>query len=160
MHQWDEAEGYLREALSGLESIGAINVTQVYVLMEWGRLALMKNELHNAKSYFVKALALAEQIEHHPEQALCHQRLSEVHEQLNQFPQALEHYKAFHVINETVTGEQSAKRLAVLNITYQVEATQHERERSIDYRQFSFSGRWRSKSAYRISLRTCLAWIV
>ena len=127
MGQLDQAEVYLRESLSGIEVQGP-NVTHVYVLEEWGRFCLAKNDLQGAETSLEQALELAVKLDRRVEQARCHEDLSKVYERQSHFPKALEHYRKFHSLNEVTTGEQVTKRLAVLNVTHQVESAQREAE--------------------------------
>jgi signal transduction histidine kinase len=127
MGRLDEADAYLKESMSGLDTYGW-NVTHVNVLQEWSRICLIKNDMQGAESYLLRALELAVKLDQRAEQAICHKSLAAAYEQQGQYSKALEHYKEFHALNETVTGEQASKRLAVLNITYQVEAAQRETE--------------------------------
>ena len=127
MGRLDEADVYLQESMSGLEAYGW-NVTHVNVLQEWSRICLAKNDAQGALSYLLRALELAARLDQRAEQAACHKALAAVYERQSQNAKALEHYKEFHALNEAVIGERASKRLAVLSVTYQVEAAQREAE--------------------------------
>jgi diguanylate cyclase (GGDEF)-like protein/hemerythrin-like metal-binding protein len=124
----EQAEDYLRESLSAWTIFGDTNLSQVHVMLEWGRLCLLKNDDQTARAYFQKALAQAETIGQPTEQALCHQRLSELYEKQGLFEKALTEYKAFHTLWEFVTGERTNQRLAASQGAYQAESTRYGEE--------------------------------
>jgi diguanylate cyclase (GGDEF)-like protein/hemerythrin-like metal-binding protein len=124
----EQAEACLQEATHQWTVFGEANVTQVYVLLEWGRLYQLKQETPTAEIYFRKALTLAQTLNQPNEQALCHLKLSELQEKQHRYKRALVEHKAYHSLAESVTGEQTKRRLAAFQITYQVEAARHSAE--------------------------------
>lgn len=126
MDKLDEAEVCLRESVSSY--MHGSSVAHVYVLKSVGYLRLLRNDLWGAEAYVVQALELAEKLDQQAEQAICYEALSEICEKQGQHAKALENYKKFHELQDAIQGEQTAKRLAVLKITHQVETARHAAE--------------------------------
>lgn len=121
----DEAEAHLQNAVAGLreENWG---ITHVNVFQEWSRLCMLRDDLSQAEIHLERAIGLAQRLGRRAEQAACHRSLSVVYERQGNPDRALLQYKLFHEMHESVMGEQSARRLAVLQITHELEASQRE----------------------------------
>jgi len=126
MGRLEEAEAYLKEALSSYNYES--NIVRVSLLERVGNLRRMKDDLPGAETYFLQALELASDLDQRAEQAVCHQSLSDVYEKQGKYKDALENHKKYQALHNFIQGEQAAKRLAVLKITYQVESARHEAE--------------------------------
>jgi len=127
MEKLNDAENILRESIARTGGAG-INIAQVYLLERQGRIRLLRNDVSGAELFVLKALELANRLEQRAEEAQCHNTLSSIYEHFGFHSKALEHYKNFHKLTNVIQGEQAAKRLSVLKITYQVEAAQRDAE--------------------------------
>ncbi len=77
----DEAEEHLLAAFSNGEVLEYTHTYHVFVIMEWGRLSLKRDEVNKAKSYYLQALVLAEENDQIAEMAQCYQELSSIYAQ-------------------------------------------------------------------------------
>ena len=128
MGNLDQAEEYLRKASANAEVLESTYIYHAFVLMEWARLALKRDDAERARSYLFQALALAEKQDQKAEQAQCHKSLSEIYEGQGEYSEALRHYKAFHTLNDEVIGERATNRLSALTITHQIDTARQEAE--------------------------------
>lgn len=125
--EYQRAEEYIRMGLEAGRKTGNQLVT-IYQQIVLGRLFLAENRLDEAETSLSTALKLAEAKEMMDNQANCHQFLSEVAERRNDPVAALEHYKQFHRLKVITTGEETARRLAILKVTHQSESALRDAE--------------------------------
>lgn len=109
-----------RENNSGSDELNCLfNLGKVYQSQQNDRAAL---------SAFQNALALSLTCSDRRTEFLCHQYLSEVYDRRGEYKAALKHYKQFHALKETVFNENTAKRLAGLQVVHQVETAKRDAE--------------------------------
>ncbi len=104
------------------------DISSVYVLTDLGQVYLEQNDLEQAEQYLQNALKVSEQMEMRNEQARCHQYLSDIFERRGRFDMALEHYKKFQALRESISGEGALKQLAALRVSNQVDTAQRDAE--------------------------------
>jgi diguanylate cyclase (GGDEF)-like protein len=97
-------------------------------LLNLGKVYLALEKEPDALSAFESALAISHTSNDRPGEFKCHQLLSEVYEKRREFETALNHYKQFHELKETVFNEKTAKRLDGLNVIHQVETAKRDAE--------------------------------
>jgi signal transduction histidine kinase len=124
----EKAETYLRTAIDIAENLEKPPTYYTYVLIETANLALKEKDLKKAKTKLLLALDVAEKNGQKAEQAQCHRKLSEIHEEEGNYQEALMHQKTFQTIYEEVAGEQAAMRIAVLSVTHQTEQLRRDME--------------------------------
>ncbi|MBN1452424.1 MAG: diguanylate cyclase [Anaerolineales bacterium] len=127
MGEYSQAQEILQEAISLGETYGP-DISHAYLLVAMGQTFLAQNELEQAETYFLEALAVATNLEIRSERMHCHEYLSEVYERRGNFDQALEHYKIFHALKESVAGESSARQIATLKMSHQIETVKRDAE--------------------------------
>lgn len=127
MGDYEPAQEYLQNAMT-LSEIHGHDITYAYVLTSLGWAHLAMNDFEGAEQLLVHALETATDWSISSEKMRCHQYLSEVYEKQNKTNKALEHYKLFHALKETIAGENSAKQIAMLKMAHQVETAQHDIE--------------------------------
>jgi diguanylate cyclase (GGDEF)-like protein len=125
--EYEQAHSGLQHAMQLFDTYGH-DISSVYVLVELGQVHLEQHDLDRAEQELVKALAVARHMEMRNEQARCHKCLSEIHEQRGQFKIALEHYKAFQALQESISGEGALKQLTALRVSHQIETAQRDAE--------------------------------
>ena len=127
MGEYSQAQGTLQEAISLADTYGP-DISYVYLLVGIGQTFLAQNALEQAETYFLEALDVATNLEIQSERMRCHQYLSEVYERWGNFDQALEHYKLFHALKDSVAGENSARQIATLKMSHQIETVKRDAE--------------------------------
>ncbi|MFT3890676.1 MAG: diguanylate cyclase [Anaerolineales bacterium] len=100
----------------------------VYILVNLGQVHLEQNNLDQAQEVLYTALEVSEKMEMRNEQARCHLYLSEIYERRAQFEKALEHYKKFQALRESISGEGALKQIAALQVSHQIETAQRDAE--------------------------------
>ena len=121
------AEDYLCQALS-LAREQKIRSEELLCLLNLGRLYQRQQNEEAALSNFQSALLLSQTLNDRRGEFQCHRSLSEVYEQRGEFEAALRHFKQFHALNETVFNENTARRLAGLQVAHQVETAKRDAE--------------------------------
>ena len=127
MGEYAQAQEVLQEAVPLAELYGP-DISHVYLIVALGKTYLAQNDLERAEAYFLEALEAATRLEIRSERMQCHQQLSEVNERKGRFDQALEHYKIFHALKESIAGENSARQIATLKMSHQIETVQRDAE--------------------------------
>ena len=123
--EYTQAYEYLQNALSLSDTCGSkIEIMSVYVLVTLGQVCLAQNDLEKAENQLNCALTTSIQQDFRGQQMHCHQHLSEVYKRQGKFDKALEHYKVFHSLKETVAGENSARQIAMLEMSHKLEIAQ------------------------------------
>ena len=121
------AEEYLSNALTlAREQTSGSNELQC--LLNLGKVHQYRQNDAEALSVLQSALALSRTSNDRRGEFQCHQLLSEVYEKLGKFEASLRHYKQFHELKETVFNENTAKRLAGLQVVHQVETAKRDAE--------------------------------
>ena len=127
MGEYSEARSKLREATLLFDTHGR-DISSVYILVDLGQVHLEQNELDQAEQVLNSALELSEEMEMRNEQARCHLYLSDIFERRQRFDKALEHYKKFQALRESISGEGALKQLAALRVSNQIETAQRDAE--------------------------------
>ncbi len=127
MGRHSEAQTKLHNATLLFDEYGR-DISAVYILVDLGQVHLEKNELEQAQQILYDALELSEEMEMRNEQARCHLYLSDIFERWGRFEKALEHYKKFQNLRESISGEGALKQLAALRVSNQIETAQRDAE--------------------------------
>jgi diguanylate cyclase (GGDEF)-like protein len=127
MGQYPEAQSKLREAMQLFNEHGH-DISSVYILVDLGQVHLEQNNLDEAEQVLYSALELSEEMEMRNEQARCHLYISNIFEKRTNFKMALEHYKKFQALRESISGEGALKQLAALRVSHQIETAQRDSE--------------------------------
>jgi diguanylate cyclase (GGDEF)-like protein len=122
-----KAEEYLLQALT-LAREHKAGSDEFQCLLNLGKVYQCQQNDQAALSAFQSALSLSQASNDRRGEFQCHQLLSEVYEKRRELEAALEHYKQFHALKETVFNENSAKRLAGLQVIHQVETAKRDAE--------------------------------
>lgn len=125
--EYAQARSVLHQAELLFDKYGR-DISSLYILVDIGQVYLKQNDLERAEQELLNALKLAEQMDMRSEQARCHQYLSETFERSHKFDSALEHYKKFQTLRESILGEAALKRLAALRVSHQIENAQQDAE--------------------------------
>jgi diguanylate cyclase (GGDEF)-like protein len=125
--KYSEAQSKLRDATLLFNEYGH-DISSVYILVDLGQVYLEQNELDQAEQVLYSALNLSEEMEMRNEQARCHLYISGIFERRVNFEKALEHYKKFQALRESISGEGALKQLAALRVSHQIETAQRDAE--------------------------------
>jgi diguanylate cyclase (GGDEF)-like protein len=127
MGKYSEAQEKLNDATSLFDEYGR-DISSVYILVDLGQVHLEQNNMDQAERVLYSALEVAEEMEMRNEQSRCHLYLSEVFERRGNFEKALEYYKKFQSLRESISGEGALKQLAALRVSHQIETAQRDAE--------------------------------
>jgi diguanylate cyclase (GGDEF)-like protein len=127
MNNYAEAMTYLQRAFSlAKEQDSAYD--QFYNLFYMGKTCYQQNDIANTLTYLHQSLAIAGEAQNRLGQTQCHELLAEVYEKQGDLTEALAHWKLFHSIKESIFNENSAKRIANLQVLHQVETAKRDAE--------------------------------
>ena len=104
------------------------DISSVYILVVLGQVYLKQRQLVQAEETLKGALELSGQMEMRNEQSRCHLCLSELYEQQDMYEKALEHFKKFQALRESISGEGALKQLAALRVSQQIETARRDAE--------------------------------
>lgn len=121
------AEDYLLQALA-LSRQHHTGSDEFECLLNLGKVYQFQQKDEAALSAFHSALSLSHTSNDRRGEFRCHQLFSEVYEKRREFEAALQHFKQFHDVKETVFNENSASRLAGLQVIHQVETAKRDAE--------------------------------
>jgi diguanylate cyclase (GGDEF)-like protein len=127
MGEYGQAMAHLQTAKSLAEKYGR-DISYLYILVDLGEVFLAQNEFEKAEQQLFFALGTATKWNLNNEKMRCHRFLSELYEKEDKPDKALEHYKLFHSLKETVAGESSARQIAILKMNHMVETAQRDME--------------------------------
>jgi diguanylate cyclase (GGDEF)-like protein len=127
MGKYSEAQSRLSDATLLFDEYGR-DISSVYILVDLGQVHLEQNNLDQAEQVLNSALEVSEKMEMRNEQARCHLYLSQIFERRVNFEKALEHYKKFQSLRESISGEGALKQLAALRVSHQIETAQRDAE--------------------------------
>jgi len=122
-----DAELHLRRALT-LSRERSARYDEFLNLLNLGKTALGRQQPAAALATFEEALTLATALSDRVGQFQAHQLLADAHESLGEPAAALDHYKRFHGLKETVFSENATQRLAGLRVIHEVETAQRDAE--------------------------------
>lgn len=106
----------------------AVDDLRVDVLRKIGEIQEASGSFDEARFIFDQALGMAEDIGDPRLQYQLHQALSDVYEQLGYHAQSLEHHKRYAELKDEISGEEKQKAIAELQIKFDVEKAERERE--------------------------------
>jgi diguanylate cyclase (GGDEF)-like protein len=121
------AEEFLLQALT-LARENKAGSDELQCLLNLGKIYQYKQNDEAALSVLQSALSLSHTSNDRRGEFQSHQLLSEVYEKRQEFEAAFQHYKQFHALKETIFNEDTAKRLAGLQVVHQVETAKRETE--------------------------------
>lgn len=127
MKEYDQAKHYLGKAKLLAERYGR-DISYLYILVDLGEVFLAQDEFEQAEQQLFFALSIATKWNLNNEKMRCHRFLSEFYEKQGKPDKALEHYKLFHSLKESVAGESSARQIAILKMNHKVETAQRDME--------------------------------
>lgn len=97
-------------------------------LINLGKLFVLQKNSVKAKEFLEKAISIATKIKAKAKVYQAHQALAEAFELDGDFPNVVEHYKAFHQIKEEVFSEASNTRIKNLQTKVEVEKSEKDAE--------------------------------
>lgn len=127
MGDYAQAESYIQKAKLLVENYGR-DISYLYILVSLGEVLLAQNELDSAEQELLHALDMATQADMRNEQARCHQLLSYTYERQGKLDKALDYYKTFHSLRESISGESVIKQVAALKMSHQIETAHRDAE--------------------------------
>ncbi len=95
-------------------------------LLSLGRLHTERGHLDAAESALKEALALARQTRRQQQVMEAYRALSDLYEKKGQPAAALEMFKSYHVLNQTMNDQQTNRRIRRLQVLHQLEALRRE----------------------------------
>jgi diguanylate cyclase (GGDEF)-like protein len=99
---------------------------QIQCLTSLGKIYQRQQNHEAARNAFHNALSISEMINDRPGELNCHKLLSDLYEKSGECEKALQHFRKFHVIQENIFNEKSAKHLAGLQVIHQVETVKRD----------------------------------
>ena len=121
------AEDYLLQALA-LARQHKAGSDEFECLLNLGKVYRSRQNDQAALSAFQSALAISQASNDRRGEFQCHALLAEIYEKRKELTAALRHFKEFHALKETVFNENTAKRLAGLQVSHQVETAKRDAE--------------------------------
>lgn len=121
------AGSFLKKAKFLVKQYGR-DIGYLYILISLGEVFIAQKKFDVAEQELLEALEIARQTDMRNEQSRCHQLLSLACEQRDQLGKALEHYKYFHSLKESVAGEGVVKQISALKMAHQIETAQRDAE--------------------------------
>ncbi len=122
-----KAEEYLLQALT-LAREKKAGSEELQCWLNLGKVYQGQQNDQAALTAFQSALSISHASNDRRAEFQCHQMLSEVYEKQGELEAALQHYKQFHALKESVFNENTAKRLAGLQVVHQVETAKRDAE--------------------------------
>jgi diguanylate cyclase (GGDEF)-like protein len=121
------AEEYLMQALT-LARENQAGPDELQCLLNLGKVYQYLQNDQAALSTLQSALTISQASNDRRGEFQCRQLLSEIYEKRGEFETALQYFKQFHALKETVFNENTAKRLAGLQVVHQVESAKRDAE--------------------------------
>lgn len=123
---FNEAISYFEKSLRIREKIGFVTGWSG-CLCNIGKAQLALNEIGSAKESLQSALELAIASKSRIYQAEAHELLTQVYEQENDHKNALEHYKAFHKLSESLKEQNNERATKSLQMKFKAEQEEQEK---------------------------------
>lgn len=101
---------------------------EAYCLAGFGDIACAEKKLHDALQHFSKALLIAEACQDKRLMRACYEALSDISAETGNPEAALDSFRKFHHIEKEISGEAVSQRTRSLEIRYEVDRLQKERE--------------------------------
>lgn len=130
MGDYGQASHYLQQYLAAARSAGSKR-DEAWALILLGETDHRQELDPSAFSYLSQALDIAQQLGLRSEEARCHELLADMYELQGDLKQALVQLKLFYQVKETIFNENTAKRIAILQVIHQVERA--KRDAKIQY---------------------------
>ncbi len=127
MKEFSQAEEILGQALA-LSRQHKVVPDEFQCLLNLGKVYQFQQKDEAALASLQSALLLSQASNDRRGESQCHQLLSEVYEKRGDFKSALQQFKEYHALKETVFNENTAKRLAGLRVAHQVETAKRDAE--------------------------------
>jgi len=127
MGEYEKAESFLQEAIPHFSEDIPI-LFKASILTNLAHIYLQKSQMDKAESSLLKAIDMAANMKSTYDQVTAHRLLSEVYEQKQDYPKALEYLKKFATLNEKLLNERATKQFHALKVVSDLEAAQHNAE--------------------------------
>ena len=114
---YDEAEEFLMKSINRLEKVN----NKYYIIDSYINMGKLRSEKgHNDYfSYFEKAIICAEQSRSQKKLGIVFKTISKIYELEGNYEYALEYYKKYHVIDQSILNSLAGNRLEILKIEFQ-----------------------------------------
>jgi diguanylate cyclase (GGDEF)-like protein len=127
MSEYDQANQYLQKYLEGANSTGSKrDVTWAFILL--GETDYRRHQETTALFYLTQAIEIAQQLGFRSEEARSHELLANMYEQQGELKQALAHLRLFSQIRESIFNDDTARKIANLQVIHQVETVKRDAE--------------------------------
>jgi diguanylate cyclase (GGDEF)-like protein len=127
MSEYSQASHYLKRYLAAARSARSKR-DEAWALLLLGETDLRQRRDASTLDYLSQALDIAQQVGLRSEEARCHELLADMYEQQGNLKQALAQLRLFHQVKETIFNENTAKRIANLQVIHQVETAKRDAE--------------------------------
>ena len=127
IHEYTNAKECLLQALS-LARERKTSPDEIECLLNLGKVYHFQQNDEDALTVLENALSLSRASKDRRGEFQCHKLLSDIYEKRGDLGAALEHYKQFHLLKETVFNENTANRLVGLRVVHQVETAKRDAE--------------------------------
>lgn len=125
--EYAQAETHLLQALTLARERGA-RYDEFLNVLNLGKVYQFQQDNARALLVIQEALEIARALNHRPGEFQCYEMLAQVYESRGEFESALEHFKQFHTLKESVLNGNVAKRLAGLHVIHQLETAKRDAE--------------------------------
>jgi len=127
MGDYAQASHYLQQYLVAARSAGSKR-DEAWALILLGETDHRQRLDTSAMPYLSQALDIAQQLGLRAEAARCHELLADIYEQQGDLKQALAQLKLLNQVRESIYNEDTAKRIANLQVIHQVESAKRDAE--------------------------------
>jgi diguanylate cyclase (GGDEF)-like protein len=127
MGEYAQAENFLQEAIEQFSEDIPI-LFKASILTDLAQIYLLNSQTDKAEASLLKAIEMAVNVKSTYDQVVAHRILSEVYEQMGEYPKALEYLKKFAALNEKLLNERAAKQFYALKIVSDLETAQRDAE--------------------------------
>jgi diguanylate cyclase (GGDEF)-like protein len=127
MGDYSQASHYLHQYLAAARTAGSKR-DETWALILLGETDHRQRLDTSAMPYLSQALDIAQQVGLRAEAARCHELLADIYEQQGDLKQALAQVKLLNQVKETIYNEDTARRIANLQVIHQVESAKRDAE--------------------------------
>ena len=120
----DSALHYLQASLAMFEADDRQNHARAYAMSMLGVARLHAGQTRAAIAICDEGLALAQELADLPMQEQCYSCLYQAHQEMGNAEKALPMYQRYVAVRDSITGEQRAKELIRIEVTYDFERLQ------------------------------------
>ena len=125
MGEYISASHNLQQSLTAALSAGSKR-DETWALILLGETDLRQGQAASVLTYLSQALDIARQVGLRSEEARCHELLAEIYEKQGDLKQVVVELRLFHQIKQTLYNEDTANRIANLQVIYQVEKAKRD----------------------------------